>query len=343
MGSLTPRLLRRALRHAERRAAARARAARDLRAASTSAPSGRSSSSTAASSRGRSPPPAPASRRSTRRRSSCGASSTLHPRARPPRSTPTRSAASASSRCSPTPATGRGSTAPRSIETGRATSSRANERADTISPGMSVRIASMRGRVLPNGWADLLRQFCLFGGAYLLYRLVEGLRRRPVGRGVPPRQRDDLARAHAPHLRRAGDPGAGPRSSHLLLVIAAYVYLNAQTTTDRRRAPVPLHRPQPQLLLRAQHADRRRWRSALVCYGAVPDRAAAAAAGVGLHRHQQLDHRRHRQQHGRQRVRQPVRGDPVDARRLRRDARVVAGAPRAPPRRARCSGSRGRC
>ena len=33
----------------------------------------------------------------------------------------------------------------------------------------------MRGRVLPNGRVDLLRQCALFGFAYLLYRLVEGL------------------------------------------------------------------------------------------------------------------------------------------------------------------------
>src|SRR5665213_936919 len=40
---------------------------------------------------------------------------------------------------------------------------------------MTARLALVRGRVLPNGWVDLLRQCSLFGGAYLLYRLVEGI------------------------------------------------------------------------------------------------------------------------------------------------------------------------
>ena len=40
---------------------------------------------------------------------------------------------------------------------------------------MTARLALVRGRVLPNGWLDLLRQVALLGLAYLLYRLVEGV------------------------------------------------------------------------------------------------------------------------------------------------------------------------
>ncbi len=87
----------------------------------------------------------------------------------------------------------------------------------------------MRGRVLPNGPLDLVRQVCLFGLAYLLYRLVEGM---VAGNAA-------LAFAHARELvsleRRLHifvEPSiqGWATSSHLLVVIAAYVYINAQTT-----------------------------------------------------------------------------------------------------------------
>jgi len=87
----------------------------------------------------------------------------------------------------------------------------------------------MRGRLLPNGRADFLRQVCLFAGAYVLYRLVEGL---VAGNAAP-------AFRHANEIisleRRLGlffEPKiqAWAAGSHLLLVIATYVYLNAQTT-----------------------------------------------------------------------------------------------------------------
>jgi PAP2 superfamily protein len=94
---------------------------------------------------------------------------------------------------------------------------------------MTARLALVRGRVLPNGWVDLLRQCSLFGGAYLLYRLVEGI----VGGNT------SVAFAHARELislERSLHIFVEPAiqgwatSSHLLVVIAAYVYINAQTT-----------------------------------------------------------------------------------------------------------------
>ena len=67
------------------------------------------------------------------------------------------------------------------------------------------------GTLAPERRADLLRQFCLFAGAYLLYRLGRGPGPGPNrhGAGLPPRQRDHLARAHASPLRRAEHPGLG--------------------------------------------------------------------------------------------------------------------------------------
>jgi membrane-associated phospholipid phosphatase len=94
---------------------------------------------------------------------------------------------------------------------------------------MTARLALVRGRVLPNGWVDLLRQCSLFGGAYLLYRLVEGI----VGGNT------SVAFAHARELislERSMHIFVEPAiqgwatSGHLLVVIAAYVYINAQTT-----------------------------------------------------------------------------------------------------------------
>src|ERR1039457_4104453 len=104
---------------------------------------------------------------------------------------------------------------------------------------MTARLALVRGRVLPNGWVDLLRQCSLFGGAYLLYRLVEGV----VGGNT------SVAFAHARELislERSMHIFVEPAiqgwatSGHLLVVIAAYVYINAQTTIliallDRKR------------------------------------------------------------------------------------------------------------
>ena len=94
---------------------------------------------------------------------------------------------------------------------------------------MTARLALVRGRVLPNGRVDLLRQCSLFGLAYLLYRLVEGF----------VYSNSSVAFAHARELisfERSLHIFVEPAiqswatSSHLLVVIAAYVYINAQTT-----------------------------------------------------------------------------------------------------------------
>jgi hypothetical protein len=94
---------------------------------------------------------------------------------------------------------------------------------------MTARLALVRGRVLPNGWVDLLRQCSLFGLAYLLYRLVEGA----------VSSNSYVAFSHARELisfERSLHVFVEPQiqgwatSSHLLMVIATYIYINAQTT-----------------------------------------------------------------------------------------------------------------
>lgn len=94
---------------------------------------------------------------------------------------------------------------------------------------MTARLASVRGRVLPNGPADLLRQCCLFGLAYLLYRLVEGA----VGGNSAvafAHARDLISLERSLHIFVEPSIQSWATSSHLLVTIAAYVYINAQTT-----------------------------------------------------------------------------------------------------------------
>ncbi len=87
----------------------------------------------------------------------------------------------------------------------------------------------MRGRLLPNGRRDLLRQICLFGGAYLLYRIVEGA---VGGQAAAASRHAGQVISLERTLHLFFEPGlqAWAAHSHLLLVIATYVYLNAQTT-----------------------------------------------------------------------------------------------------------------
>src|ERR1019366_9471838 len=94
---------------------------------------------------------------------------------------------------------------------------------------MTARLASARGRVLPNGWVDLLRQCSLFGVAYLLYRLVEGL----VGSNAwvaSSHARELISFERSLHIFVEPAIQGWATSSHGLVVIAAYVYINAQTT-----------------------------------------------------------------------------------------------------------------
>jgi hypothetical protein len=83
--------------------------------------------------------------------------------------------------------------------------------------------------VLPNGWVDLLRQCSLFGGAYLLYRLVEGM----VGGNTSvafAHARELISLERSLHIFVEPAIQSWATSSHLLVVIAAYTYINAQTT-----------------------------------------------------------------------------------------------------------------
>jgi len=82
---------------------------------------------------------------------------------------------------------------------------------------------------LPNGWVDLLRQCSLFGFAYLLYRLVEGIVLSNSSVAFA-HARDVIALERSLHIFVEVQVQSWATSSHLLMVIATYVYINAQTT-----------------------------------------------------------------------------------------------------------------
>jgi len=94
---------------------------------------------------------------------------------------------------------------------------------------MSVRIASVRGRLLPNGRVDFLRQLCLFAGAYMLYRLVEDWVAGDTASAFR-HSNEIISLERSLHIFVEPNIQAWAAGSHLLLVVATYVYLNAQTT-----------------------------------------------------------------------------------------------------------------
>ena len=82
---------------------------------------------------------------------------------------------------------------------------------------------------LPKGWTDLLRQLTLFGGAYLAYRLVEGA---VDGSSAPAfaHARDLISIERTLHIFVEPSVQSWASGSHLLMVLATYLYINAQTT-----------------------------------------------------------------------------------------------------------------
>jgi PAP2 superfamily len=88
--------------------------------------------------------------------------------------------------------------------------------------------AAIEGR-LPKGWLDLVRQISLFCGAYLAYRLVEGM---VDGSSAPAfdHARDLISLERTLHVFVEPSVQGWAAGSHLLMVLATYLYLNAQTT-----------------------------------------------------------------------------------------------------------------
>ncbi len=94
---------------------------------------------------------------------------------------------------------------------------------------MHPRLRRVQARILPNGYLDVTRQVLLFGAVYLGYRLVRGM-----VEGSPTaafRHAYDLIRLEqALHLFVEPSVQAWASSSHLLMAVSSWLYVNAQTT-----------------------------------------------------------------------------------------------------------------
>ncbi len=88
----------------------------------------------------------------------------------------------------------------------------------------------MRGRVLPNGRVDLLRQCALFGLAYLLYRLGEGAAFGGNTAIAFTHARELISLERSMHIFVEPTIQGWATSSYGLIAVAAYIYINAQTT-----------------------------------------------------------------------------------------------------------------
>ena len=88
----------------------------------------------------------------------------------------------------------------------------------------------MQARVLPQGWLDLLRQFSLFVSAFLVYDLVRGL---VEGRGATAafqNARELISIERTLHLFIEPSVQAWASGSHVVMVSASWLYVNAQTS-----------------------------------------------------------------------------------------------------------------
>src|SRR5690242_7467608 len=95
---------------------------------------------------------------------------------------------------------------------------------------MVARSRSLQARLFPHGWVDVMRQFALFGVAYFAYRLVRG---GVDGRAAAAFQhaRDVINLERGVHIFVEPSVQAWASGSSVVVDIASWIYLNAQTTT----------------------------------------------------------------------------------------------------------------
>jgi hypothetical protein len=94
---------------------------------------------------------------------------------------------------------------------------------------MGARARVLQAHVLPQGWSDLLRQISLFVSAFLVYDLVRG---GVEGRATAAFQhaRELISIERTLHLFVEPSVQAWASGSHVLMVLASWIYLNAQFT-----------------------------------------------------------------------------------------------------------------
>jgi PAP2 superfamily len=94
---------------------------------------------------------------------------------------------------------------------------------------MVARARLLQARVLPHGWVDALRQVSLFTAAFFAYRLVRGLVDGSAGAAFA-HARDLISLERGLHLFVEPSIQAWASGSHVLMVSASWLYVNAQTS-----------------------------------------------------------------------------------------------------------------
>jgi membrane-associated phospholipid phosphatase len=94
---------------------------------------------------------------------------------------------------------------------------------------MVARARLLQARVLPHGWLDVLRQVSLFGAAYLAYRLVRGFVEANANAAFA-HARDLISLERTMHVFVEPSIQAWASSSHFVMVLSSWLYVNAQTS-----------------------------------------------------------------------------------------------------------------
>jgi membrane-associated phospholipid phosphatase len=92
---------------------------------------------------------------------------------------------------------------------------------------MVARARCLQARLLPHGWLDALRQITLFALAYFAYRLVRGLAEGDASAAFA-HARDLISLERGMHLFVEPSIQAWASGSHLVIVLASWLYVNAQ-------------------------------------------------------------------------------------------------------------------
>jgi hypothetical protein len=92
---------------------------------------------------------------------------------------------------------------------------------------MVARVRSIQARLLPRGWLDATRQVLLFASAYFAYRIVRGLAEGDAAAAFA-HARDLISLERGLHVFVEPSIQAWASGSHFLIVLASWLYVNAQ-------------------------------------------------------------------------------------------------------------------
>jgi hypothetical protein len=95
---------------------------------------------------------------------------------------------------------------------------------------MGARARLLQARVLPQGWLDVLRQLSLFVSAFLVYDLVRGLVEGGRATVAFQNARELISLERTLHLFVEPSVQAWASGSHVVMVTASWLYLNAQAS-----------------------------------------------------------------------------------------------------------------